>query len=275
MKTVTSNLKAGIVWQESKVVDPVCGMQVDPATARGGSHLYKDRTYFFCNPKCREKFQTDPESHLKANLSHPANSGPNKMEATAPSAGKTQYTCPMHPQIVRDEPGNCPICGMTLEPITASLQDKEDPELKMMTRRFWVGVCLSVPLLGLSMGKMMFGSHPWVEFALATPVVLWGAWPFFVRGARSVMMLHLNMFTLIALGTGAAYFYSVVAVLFPRLFPDSFRDASGGLALYFEAAAIITTLVLLGQVLELKARSQTSSAIKALLGLSPKTAKRL
>ncbi len=221
---------------------------------------------------------------METTLSKPSSESIGHGEKVTPSiqspalelaTGKTRYTCPMHPQIVQDHPGNCPICGMTLEPMTASLKEEADPELKSMSRRFWVGVAFSIPLLGLSMGKRMFGSHPWMEFALATPVVLWGGWPFFDRGARSLITRHLNMFTLIALGTGAAYVYSVVAVLFPGIFPTSFRDATGHLNLYFESAAVITTLVLLGQVLELRARSQTSSAIKALLGLSPKTASRL
>jgi Cu+-exporting ATPase len=205
------------------------------------------------------------------------------LEIAAPDT-PTQYTCPMHPQIMRDRPGNCPICGMTLEPkIVAAGED--NPELDRMMRRLWVSIGLTVPLLAVMISDLL-PSHPiphllagrsleWVEFAFATPVVLWGGWPFFQLGWTSIISRHLNMFTLISIGSGSAYFYSVVAVLLPQLFPASFRDMSGGLDLYFEAAAVITVLVLLGQVLELKARSQTSGAIKALLGLAPKTARRI
>ncbi len=202
----------------------------------------------------------------------------------SPAATDAEYTCPMHPEIVRDHPGACPICGMTLEPRTVST-DTANPELTNMTRRFWVAVVLTVPLLAVMVSAMLPG-HPlehllpgrwlgWVEFALATPVVLWAGWPFFERGWTSVVHRSPNMFTLIAMGAGAAYLYSVAAVFAPGIFPSTFRDMSGNLALYFEAAAVITALVLLGQVLELKARSQTSSAIKALLGLAPKTARRV
>jgi Cu+-exporting ATPase len=202
----------------------------------------------------------------------------------APVAQKTEYTCPMHPEIVRPEPGTCPICGMQLEPrVVAAEEEEANPELVDMTRRFWVGVVLSAPLLALAMGEMVWGHGftgisprvmPWLQLALATPVLLWGGWPFFVRGWQSIVHRSLNMFTLIALGTGAAYGYSVLATLAPGIFPESFRDAhTGRVALYYEPAAVIVTLVLLGQVLELKARSQTSSAIRALLGLAPKTAR--
>lgn len=202
----------------------------------------------------------------------------------ASTAGRTEYTCPMHPEIVRDHPGACPICGMALEPRNVSA-DTANPELTNMTRRFWVAVVLTVPLLAVMVSAML-PDHPlehllperwlgWVEFALATPVVLWAGWPFFERGWASVVHRIPNMFTLIAMGAGAAYLYSVAAVFAPGIFPSTFRDMSGNLALYFEAAAVITALVLLGQVLELKARSQTSSAIKALLGLAPKTARRI
>jgi len=202
---------------------------------------------------------------------------------TAP-ATHIQYTCPMHHQIVRDEPGNCPICGMALEPMTVTINEA-NPELDSMTRRFWVSAALTLPLLAIMVSDLL-PRHPiqhlltgqnlgWVEFALATPVVLWGGWPFFQRGLASIVSRNLNMFTLISIGSGSAYLYSVVAVLLPQLFPASFRDMSGQLGLYFEAAAVITVLVLLGQVLELKARSQTSGAISALLGLAPKTARRI
>jgi len=198
---------------------------------------------------------------------------------------RTEYTCPMHPEIVRSEPGNCPICGMALEPRTASAQEEENPELKYMQRRFWAGVALTIPVLISAMGMFIPG-HPldqlasprtwtWFELILSTPVVLWGGWPFFVRGWQSIVNRSLNMFTLIALGTGVAYLYSLVAVLWPEIFPPSFRSEAGGVAVYFEAAAVIVTLVLLGQVLELKARSQTGAAIQALLGLAPKTARML
>ncbi len=204
--------------------------------------------------------------------------------AVAPAA-RTEYVCPMHPEVVQDHPGNCPICGMTLEPRTVSLAEEENPELKDMNRRFWVSLVLTLPVLVLSMGEYLPGvSFDWlasprtltfVELAFATPVVLWGGWPFFVRGVQSVLTRNLNMFTLIGLGVGVAYLYSVIAALFPEIFPPSFRDANGEVEIYFEAAAVIVTLVLLGQVLELKARSQTNAAIKALLGLAPKTARRL
>ena len=204
-------------------------------------------------------------------------------EMLAAPATRTEYVCPMHPEIVRDEPGSCPICGMALEPRTITLEDAPNPELVDMTRRFWISAALSLPLLVVAMSDMFPGqplqrivSPPllnWLQFALATPVVLWGGWPFFERGWRSVVNRSLNMFTLIAIGVGTAYAYSVVATLFPNIFPRSFYAHSGTVAVYFEAAAVITTLVLLGQVLELRARSRTSSAIKALLGLSPKTAR--
>ena len=205
------------------------------------------------------------------------------VEMTAP-ATHTQYTCPMHPQIVRDEPGNCPICGMTLEPMTVTVNEA-NPELDSMTRRFWIGAALTLPLIAIMVSDLL-PSHPiqgilkgpllgWFELAIASPVVLWGGWPFFQRGWASIVSRNLNMFTLISIGAGSAYLYSLVAVFMPQLFPASFRDMSGQLGLYFEAAAVITVLVLLGQMLELKARSQTSSAIKALLGLAPKTARRI
>jgi len=199
-------------------------------------------------------------------------------------ATKTEYTCPMHPEIVRDAPGSCPICGMALEPRTVSVGEEQNPELASMTRRFWVSVALTIPILVVAMADvvpglsalMQFASPKdwqWLEFVLATPVVLWGGWPFFVRGARSLVTGNLNMFTLIGLGTGVAYGFSVVGVLFPGIFPASFRGGGGEVAVYFEAAAAITTLVLLGQVMELRARSRTGAAIKALLGLAPKTAR--
>ncbi len=210
---------------------------------------------------------------------------PLEPEGILTPTARTEYTCPMHPEIVRDEPGNCPICGMALEPRTVTLEAEENQELKGMTRRFWIGVLLTVPLVVVAMGRHVPGMpfDGWaspralngLELLLATPVVLWGGWPFFERGWQSVLNRSLNMFTLIALGVGVAYAYSSVAVLFPALFPAAFRDAHGEVAVYFEAAAAIVTLVLLGQVLELRARQRTGAAIKALLGLAPKTARRI
>jgi P-type Cu+ transporter len=209
------------------------------------------------------------------------------LEADVPVAAptSTEYTCPMHPEIVRSEPGTCPICGMELEPrVITSVEEEANPELVSMTRRFWIGVALSLPLLGLAMWEMFTGhkltwissnAAAWLQFALATPVVVWGGWPFFVRGWLSIIHRSLNMFTLIALGTGAAYGYSVLATFLPGIFPESFRGPEGDVALYYEPAAVIVTLVLLGQVLELRARSQTSSAIRGLLGMAPKTARRI
>ncbi len=256
------------------VRDPVCGMQVDPRGAAASSE-HEGTTYHFCSASCQRKFAADPSAYLSAE--------PKK--SVANPAGGGPYTCPMHPEIVRDQPGSCPICGMALEPMTAT-GDDANPELAEMSRRFWVSLALSAPLLLLSMGEMFIGqqsiarifpgrSLAALQLALATPVVLWGGLPFFQRGAASLANRSLNMFTLISLGTGAAYLYSVVATLLPGIFPASFRDHLGNVPVYFEAAAVITTLVLLGQVLELRARSRTSSAIKALLGLQPRTARRL
>jgi Cu+-exporting ATPase len=212
-----------------------------------------------------------------------ASPGHQPGEHAAPAAARVEYVCPMHAQIVRSEPGSCPICGMTLEPRTISADEKENPELRDMTRRFWVGVGLTLPVLVAVMSEYLPGNPlqqlaparfwTWFELILASPVVLWGGWPFFVRGWQSIVNRSLNMFTLIGLGVGVAYGYSIVAAVFPDIFPASFRDETGGVAVYFEAAAVITTLVLLGQVLELRARSQTGAAIRALLGLAPKTAR--
>jgi Cu+-exporting ATPase len=313
------------------MIDPICGMEVDPSSAVG-KHEHSGQTYYFCSQHCLAKFKEDPDKFLKLQQHERGHGGHMQaaeprathtdaalqarktepdagvyvcpmdpevrqskpgacpkcgmaLEPAAPSAPsvKTEYVCPMHPEIVRDEPGSCPICGMALEPRTVTLEEETNPELVGMTRRFWFSLVLSVPLFLLTMSDMIPGQPVqqrlsprllnWIQLVLATPVVLWGGWPFFQRGWQSVVNRSLNMFTLIAIGVGAAYFYSVIATLFPDAFPPSFYGHSGTVAVYFEAAAIITTLVLLGQVLELRARSRTSSAIKALLGLAPKTAR--
>jgi P-type Cu+ transporter len=317
------------------VTDPVCGMSVDPATARYKLE-HAGKTYYFCCGHCAEKFRADPVKYDAgkeiALASHsglvtlgkpvsPATPKPaagtqvknsasafsdssyvcpmcpevrqNKPgpcpkcgmalepEAPVPSS-RIEYSCPMHPQIVRPGPGTCPICGMALEPRTVTAVEQDNPELREMTRRFWISLALTVPLLGIAMADMLPGmpvQHalpgwlPWIELLLSTPVVLWGGWPFFQRGWTSIVNLSTNMFTLIAMGTGVAYVYSLVATLFPQIFPASFTDMSGTPPVYFEAAAAIVTLVLLGQVLELRARSRTGSAIRALLDLTPKTAR--
>jgi P-type Cu+ transporter len=256
------------------VVDPVCGMDVVPGDAAGGSAVHAGTTYWFCNPSCRERFVADPARYLTPSPAAPA----------APGADTRTYTCPMHPEVRQIGPGSCPKCGMALELLEPAAGDEgPNPELVDMTRRFWVSVVLTLPVLALAMGEMVAPSVTarlgarallWTELALSTPVVLWGGWPFFVRGWRSLTTLNLNMFTLIAVGTAAAFGYSVVAVLFPGALPHSMRHG-GAPPVYFEAAAVITTLVLLGQVLELRARSATSGAIRALLGLTPKTARRV
>ena len=250
--------------------DPVCGMKVDPAKT-AHRHTHDGQDYFFCSAGCRGKFVADPEGYLKRAASPP----PAQPEGTI-------YTCPMHPEIRQIGPGHCPICGMALEPEAGgAAEDDAGGERADMTRRFWVSTALTLPVFALEMGGHFGLWHAsgrlpdFVQFVLATPVVLWGGWPFFVRGARSVATRNLNMFTLIALGTGVAYAYSVVALLAPNIFPPDFRDPHGGIALYFEAAAVITVLVLLGQVLELRARASTMSAIRALIELAPKIARRL
>jgi Cu+-exporting ATPase len=257
------------------VIDPVCGMEVTPEGA-AGSCQYEGQRYYFCSESCLERFQRGPEAFLAP---------PAERAAAPPADASTIYTCPMHPEVSQPGPGACPKCGMALEPRTVTLEEEKNPELALMARRFWISLALTAPVLLLAMSVMLPGralehavpAHllPWVEFALATPVVLWGGWPFFQRGWASLVDRRLNMFTLIATGTGTAYLYSIVATLFPQVFPESFRLPSGEVPVYFEAAAVITTLVLLGQVLELRARSRTSSALKALLGLAPKTARLL
>jgi Cu+-exporting ATPase len=254
------------------VLDPVCGMTIDPADAVG--HVdYKGQTYYFCAESCLERFRENPEHFLTPDL-----------RAAAPVDFEAEYTCPMHPEVRQKGPGSCPICGMALEPVDAAHVEERNVELEDMTRRFVVSLVLTAPILVLMIAGHLPGqplehavSHNlrnWIEFALATPVVWWGGAPFFERGWASIVNRYLNMFTLIALGVAAAYAYSVAAVLAPGLFPDSFR-ISGEVAVYFEPAAVIVVLVLLGQVLELRARSRTSTAIRGLLGLTPKTARRV
>ncbi len=327
------------------MIDPVCGMEVQPNSA-AGKHEHDGRVYYFCSKHCLAKFKEDPEKFLKSSANeqgtrvHPESWHPhpdlppsrgkektgrsgssgthgerdaqsvayvcpmdpevreNKpgpcpkcgmtLEPESPtsfSPSRTEYVCPMHPEIVRPEPGSCPICGMALEPRTVTLEEEANPELVDMTRRFWISAVISAPLLFFALAEFIpgqpvhrwFSPHflNWFQLALATPVVLWGGWPFFQRGWASIVNRSLNMFTLIAIGVGTAYVYSLIAAIFPNLFPESFRGPEGQVAVYFDAAAVITTLVLLGQVLELRARSRTSSAIKALLGLAPKTARLL
>jgi len=247
-------------------IDPVCGMSVNPETAKH-RFAYKGQNYFFCSARCRERFEAEPEKFLQ----------PKQPEPTG-----TIYTCPMHPEVRQVGPGSCPICGMALEPEQVSLDDKPDPELIDMTRRFWIALVLTLPVFAIEMGSHLGMGHlvppnwsNWISLVLSTPVVLWAGALFFVRGWRSLVTRNLNMFTLIAMGTGVAWLYSVVGTLAPQLFPPAFRDMHGMVAVYFEAAAVITVLVLLGQVLELQARARTSGAIRALLGLTPKTARRI
>jgi Cu+-exporting ATPase len=313
---------ASSVTVDARTKDPVCGMDVNPSTARYKSE-HAAKAYYFCSAHCLEKFRANPDSYLAPhpiaapstplaeNAAAPAKAAPQppvgnyicpmcpevretkpgpcpscgmalEPEMPAPTA-RIEYTCPMHPEIVRPGPGSCPICGMALEPRTATAAEEESPELRNMMRRFLGGVALTVPLLVIAMADMLPGMPvqralphgwlPWFELFLATPVVLWGGWPFFQRGWASIVNRSTNMFTLIAMGTGVAYGYSLIATIFPSIFPPSFREMNGTPAVYFEAAAAITTLVLLGQVLELRARTRTGAAIRALLDLSPKTAR--
>jgi len=296
-------------------LDPVCGMEVDPATA-AASQEHDGRRYYFCSAGCAEKFQADPSEYVAqtgtskrpapspAAQEHPAGTaagtkaiytcpmhpdvrqeGPGAcpecgmaLEPLVPltaAKGKTQYICPMHLEIVRDEPASCPICGMALEPRTAAGDgEQEDPEFTDMMRRLWISGVLSVPLLVVAMAPMLGGQwfaarvRVWIELALATPVVLWCGWPLLARGWRSIVTLKLNMFTLVSIGVVTAWAYSVLATIAPGIFPASFRAEGGTVEVYFEAAGVITTLVLLGQVLELRARRRTGAAIKALLSLA-------
>src|SRR5215467_7652657 len=333
------------------MIDPICGMDVEPSTA-AEKHAHNGQTYYFCSQHCLAKFKEDREKflksrtdeqhhgrvHLESEHPHPGPSltsgqalPPSRgkeetgrsalrdltvereaehgtyvcpmdsevweskpgacpkcgmaLEPAAPSVPvvKTEYVCPMHPEIVRQEPGSCPICGMALEPRTVTLEEEVNPELVDMTRRFWICLALTAPVFFFAMSDMIPGQPMqgilaskllnWIQLILATPVVLWGGWPFFQRCWVSIVNRSPNMFTLIAIGVGTAYVYSLAATLFPEVFPAAFRGHSGEVGVYFDAAAVITTLVLLGQVLELGARSRTSSAIKALLGLAPKTAR--
>ncbi|GEN05488.1 Cu+-exporting ATPase [Myxococcus fulvus] len=296
-------------------IDPVCGMKVDPSAPKGGSLEHEGRTFHFCNPKCRERFGADPARYLAPPSEAPEPPSPvapgtmyvcpmdpevrQDHPGACPKCGmalepetlvlpetRVEYVCPMHPEVVREGPGSCPICGMALEPRTVLPEDTPDPELTSMWRRFLVGMGLTVPLLVLAMSDMIPGQPvqhavpasvlAWAQLILATPVVLWGGWPFFQRGWASVKNRHLNMFTLIALGTGAAYVFSVFATLFPDVLPHGLRTGHGGTApLYFEAAAVIVTLVALGQVLELRARHATSGALRSLLSLAPPVARRI
>src|SRR5580700_5719000 len=298
--------------------DPVCGMNVNPAAAKH-LHHHEGKTYHFCCAPCLEKFKADPAKYLNATAPAPSSSlvtlgatkppastdlyshrpealsrakastyvCPMSLEPELPVAStRTDYVCPMHPEIVRHAPGSCPICGMSLEPRTVTSAAEENPELRDMTRRFWISVALTAPLLAVAMGAMLGYklnidlnlegipiNLPWIELVLATPVVLWCGFPFFQRFWTSLVNRSPNMFTLIGMGTGVAYAYSVTATVAPQIFPKSLRGMSGYPEVYFEAAAAITTLVLLGQVMELRARSRTSAALRALLDLSPKTAR--
>ncbi len=256
-------------------------MTVEPQNA-AGSFDYQGTTYLFCASVCREKFKHDPESYLKPKpFGLVGIQSARKTLATADA--QAEYTCPMHPEVVQKGPGSCPLCGMALEPRTVTLDEEKNPELVEMTRRFWVSAVLSLPLLLIAMSAMLPGdpimrllpmrSIVWIQLTLATPVVLWGGWPFFARAWQSIMNRSLNMFTLIGLGVTVAYVYSLIATVAPQIFPPSFRDQMGNVPVYFEAAAVITTLVLLGQMLELKARSATSGALRALLSLAPNTAR--
>jgi len=251
--------------------DPVCGMSVDPHTAEHRSQ-HGGKPWYFCSSRCKSRFDEQPEKFLGEKQ--------QQQESVAPGA---VYTCPMHPEVRQQGPGDCPICGMALEPEQVSLDDGPSEELGDMTRRFWIGLVLTLPVLVLEMGGHLIGlgyvvrpqTSNWIQLVLATPVVLWCGWPFFVRGWKSILSRNLNMFTLIAIGTGVALVYSLVATLAPQVFPDAFRQAGGSVAVYFEAAAVIVVLVLLGQVLELRAREKTSGAIKSLLDLAPATARKL
>src|SRR5262245_8749744 len=289
-----------------KEIDPVCHMTVDPATA-AGSATHEGKTYYFCSTHCLHRFQADPRRYLEpqpapppapagtvyicpmdpeVRQDHPGTCPKCGMalepDAPAAPATKVEYACPMHPEVVSDRPGSCPKCGMALEPRTVAVEEGPNPELVDMSRRFWVGLALSLPVFVLAMADMIPGRPlgfldmrvvNWVQLALTTPVVLWCGWPFFERAWASVLHRSPNMFTLIALGVGAAYLYSLAATVAPGLFPAGFRTAVGAVEPYFDTAAVVTVLVLLGQVLEVRARGRTTGAIRRLLGLAPKTAR--
>lgn len=255
------------------VKDPVCGMTVDPETARY-RESYGGKDYVFCSDRCRSRFVAEPTAYVDREIQP----SPPRSQPTG-----TIYTCPMHPQIRQPKPGHCPICGMALEPEMAATEAGPSAELVDISRRFWIGLALALPVIAIEMGAHIFdlhmwlaaGASNWVQLVLATPVVLWAGWPFFERGWQSLINRSLNMFTLIAMGIGAAWIYSIVATIVPGIFPKTFRSAEGSVAVYFEAAVVITVLVLLGQVIELRAREQTGGAIRALLDLVPKTARRI
>ena len=258
--------------ESAEVVDPVCGMTISPADAVGTVE-HNGHTYHFCSDACLQKFRDNPAAFV----------GDKPRLDAAPVDEDAEYTCPMHPEIRQKGPGSCPICGMALEPVKVTLEEGPNEELLDMTRRFWWSLALTAPILAVMVAEFVTGHllhrlpagwQNWIELALATPVVLWGGWPFFQRGWASVISMHLNMFTLIALGVGAAYGYSVVATIAPGLFPESFR-MNDQVAVYFEPAAVIVVLVLLGQVLELRARAGTSAAIRNLLSLAPKVAHKI
>jgi len=268
------------VKPKAKAIDPVCGMSVDPDTAKGGSHVHEGTSYYFCNPRCKEKFAADPERYLSAK---PAAVVAPPPSPSAIAAAPTLYVCPMDPEIRQSTPGACPKCGMALEPLEVSVEE-DNPELRDMQRRLWVSLALTIPVVAVAMSPMIPGeplqrllsveASAWLQLGLASPVVLWGGAPFWQRGWASIVSRYFNMFTLIALGTGAAFGFSVLATLAPGLIPHGMSHG-GAAPVYYEAAAVIVTLVLLGQVLELRARSATSGALRALLGLSPKTARRV
>lgn len=253
-------------------IDPVCNMKVEIATSKLQA-THRNQNYHFCSAGCRTKFISAPEKYLSS----------AQQQSSSPLPEGTIYTCPMHPEIRQVGPGTCPICGMALEPLHVTEETGPNPELADMTRRFWIGLALTVPVFGLEMGAHLFNLHGvvapqlsnWIQLVLATPVVLWAGAPFFERGWKSLLTRNLNMFTLIALGTGVAWIYSLIGTIWPQLLPEAMRLMDGAVSVYFEAAAVITVLVLLGQVLELRARDQTAGAVKALLGLAPKTARRI
>ncbi|EOR7710981.1 heavy metal translocating P-type ATPase, partial [Escherichia coli] len=270
------------------VRDPVCGMTIDPESAHS-SKYYKGQLFHFCSSKCETKFSADPNHYLSVTRDDVGHHGhlqanPDKDPQKNNNETNGIWTCPMHPEVRRDRPGSCPVCGMALEPLIATAAAGKSDELMDMTKRFWIGLLFTLPVFALEMGSHVFSEFSeliaapigvWLQLILATPVVLWCGWPFFERALMSLRNRSLNMFTLVAMGTGVAWLYSIIATVSPSLFPPSFRDMNGVVAVYFEAAAVITVLVLLGQVLELRAREQTSGAITALMNLAPKTARRL